>query len=255
MLGDKTAAPHLEELDILSEVCRVCFDAEPRDPETLLRRAFVDDTDAAWRALRDDVLLTYPVSPRLSDVVDVLNRPSIDELRVYVCLLLGANIKIAYRDIDVVSLVERAGRDVYSDDTLTALQPAVAMITPDVAARILETYPHTARAFLTYPGLPHVAMRSPGIAAAMCAHAERLPINQRYPSMALAALFARTGVPVATTVARDTFLRLRKTKFDVRVAAAAAALASFDDDPLVRAMSSVVESMAAHMQPKPARDF
>ena len=244
LIGDKTSAPHLPEIHALSEMCRECFDTEPRDPDTLLRRAFEDDLDSAWRALRDDILLGHEFRPDPSKIAAVLNREDVDELRTYACAMLTKT----FEDVDVETLVERAVDQGFSDSVLAALQEATVRLDPDVVARLLEKRPGAARMFLTYPTMSHVPMRHPNDAMALCAHASSIPVKERYPCLALASLLARTGARVTTSVATDTMVRLRKSKFDVRVAAAAAALASFDSDPIVRAMSSVIESLAAHVQ-------
>jgi hypothetical protein len=244
LVCDKTRAPHLPEVDVLSEMCRVLYGTEPRSPADLVRRAFEEDRASAWTALRDDLLLGFDIAVAPDLISKWLHRG--DELRVYVCSLCARNV--ALEDVDYSALVPRACA--FSDDTLAALQSVVsaAAPSPEIVAAMVSEYPRSCRMFLKYPRMIDLPVLCPEIGLKLCNYAESLPVQDRYPSLAMASFVSRAGGKVRTDVGVKTLVAMRRSRFDVRLAAAAASLASADPDPTHRAMSGIIETLAAHIQ-------
>jgi len=254
---DKSRAPDQPEVDVISEICHLCFQTEPRHAVELMDRALVQDLPDAWTALRDDLVWGYPVpvcQDHVPHIVAALYRPS--ECRVFVCakLIASSDDAVCWSSLeDSFEDVLRHVTTVDSEVAASAFQEVVARLGIDAAvvAECLCQHPASAKMFL---GLCHadllgVARAAPHLADVLETHARSLPAGKRYPTLAFLATLAHAGVRVGKPqLGVDTLVELRRQKYDVRLAAAAAVLAQTHDDPTVAALVHAVESLACTLQ-------
>ena len=249
LVVDKVHHPRLKEIDALSEICHIVFRTEPRDPVHVLHRALVLNSRSAWDALRDDVSLgiTYKIAG--DDVGHVirclLTQPN--ETQAYVCSeLISANPLEKWSfDFDAVA---RHLATLESDTVYEAFQKVTGLMTisTEHLGRLVAEHPHTCRIFLSMPRLADAY--SPEIVDVLCRYARTLRPAQRYPPLAFLATLAHAGVYVPPDVGIDTMVKLRKSTYDAKIAAAAAVIIQGSSDETTRAFGNVIESMAAHLQ-------
>ena len=251
LVVDKVCHPRLKEIDALSEICHVVFRTEPRDPRHVLHRALVLNTSTAWDALRDDVSLGISYKIAGDDVCHVirclLTQPN--ETQAYVCSMLITTNPLEKWSFDV-DIVARHLATLDSDMVCEAFQKVAGLMTisTEHLARLIAEYPQTCRIFLSTPRLADVYSHSPEIVGILCRYAETLRPAHRYPPLAFLATLCHAGVYVPPDVGIDTMVKLRKTTYDAKIAAAAAVIIQGSSDQTVRAFGNVMESMAAHMQ-------
>ena len=260
LVADKSRAPGEPEVDVLSEICHVVFGTEPRDARALLDRALVQNVPEAWAALRDDLVWGYPVNvdhDHVPHVVAALLAQPPDECRVFACSKLIMSSSGAAWDPLVAALprIVRAVSALESDVAAAAVREVIAHfgVAPACIADCVSTCPRSAVLFLgtSTQDLLAAHRAAPQLVARVHAHARALPAAQRYAPLAFLASLAQAGAPVdaASTSALgvDTLVDLRRQKFDLRVAAAAAVLAQSCADPAIAALVHVIETLAASL--------
>lgn len=241
LVCDKTRAPSLPEISSLSEIVHVLFKTEPRDPETLLRRCVIDDVPTAWIALRDDLVLGYSfVVPEdlISHFVKLIHSQP-GAVRTYVCLKL----------IPKYARTEATLKHACSLEDVHVLDACREMdIDIQYAARLMMTYPETSVAFITHPRLLDVHRFQPTLCSTLCDYA--MTVRDRYPPLSIVAQLVHAGIapPPDHPVGLDTLQKLRKGKFNVKLAAAAAVLCQCHTDAVVRNLSGVIETLSATIQ-------
>lgn len=241
LVCDITSAPHLPECEVLSEICSVMYNTEPRNPTDLVRRAFDDNIQTAWEAMRDDILVGYTFEIPQTSVRKWLYAG--DELRVSVCCRLVSQ-KIGH--IEYGRLASRP----FTDDTFAALQHVVAasIPTPETVATLVCEFPRCCRMFLRYPRIVDLPLFRSDIGLKVCEYASTVDIGKRYPALAMASLVARAGAKIDPDIGASTLTQIRRSRIDIRLAAAAAGLAATAGNPTHRAMAGLIESLAAHIQ-------
>jgi hypothetical protein len=248
---DKVHHPRLKEIDALSEICHIVFRTEPRDPLQVLHRALVLNIGTAWDALRDDTILgiTYKIAG--DDVGHVirclLTQPN--ETQAYVCSMLVSTNPLEKWSFDF-DHVARHIATLDSDTVCQAFQKVTSLMTisTEHLGRLVIEYPHTCRLFLSTPRLADVYSHCPDIVGILCRYAGTLRAAQRYPPLAFLATLCHAGVYVPPDVGIDTMVKLRKTTYDAKIAAAAAVIIQGSSDDTTRAFGNIIESMAAHLQ-------
>ena len=255
LVVDRLWAPDAAEVDVLSEIAHLFFATEPRRPGDLLRRALIDDVPTAWDALRDDISLGIPVPVRGFEehVVRHLSaRPT--ATRAYVCghLLLAAGPDAgAWKTLDLSAVVRHlAALD--SEAAFLVFQRVLETAPLPIAqvAEILRATPGAAAMFLGHPHLVQLVSVDRELPGALCDYAASRPVAQRYPALAIVAIMCHSGMKFAHPVGLDTLRSLRKAKFDVALAAAAAVIAqqSAPESPDIAALAGIVETLAANLQ-------
>jgi hypothetical protein len=121
---------------------------------------------------------------------------------------------------------------------------------PELVAKLLTAYPGASRMFLRYPMIADLPAYSPSIGMRLCEYAESCVASSRYPALAMASLACRAGAEIRAGVGVQTLVSIRRSRFDIRLVAAAASLASSDvrSDPTVRALAGIIETLTAHIQ-------
>jgi hypothetical protein len=241
LLCDKTRAPTLPEISSLSEVVHLLYDTEPRDPEALLRRCVIDDVPTAWTALRDDLVLGYAFKVPEELVGHFLklldSKPG--AVQTFVCLkLIPKHARTEATLVHACSL-----RDAHVLEACREMD-----IDIHTAARLLVSHPETSVAFITHPRLLEVHLLQPTVCRVLCDYA--MSAKDMYPPLSIVAQLVHSGVapPTDHPVGLDTLQKLRKGKFNVKLAAAAAVLCQHHPDPIVRNLSAVIETLSATIQ-------
>jgi hypothetical protein len=243
--------PGLKEVDALSEICHAVFQTEPRDPSQLVHRALVLNVATAWNALRDDLSLgiTYKIAG--DDVGHVIRclMTQPNETQAYVCSTLITTNPLEQWSFDVERVITHVAT-LDSDAVCDAFQRVITFlgVSMDLAGRIVSENPHTCRLFLRCPKLADVYTYAPGVVGAVCDYARSLRPSQRYPPLAFLAILCHAGIRVPPDVGVETMVKLRKTTYDAKLAAAAAVIIQGSEDSTVRAFGNVIESLAAHLQ-------
>jgi hypothetical protein len=248
----KGRAPHEPEIDVLSELCHAVFDTEPRRPDDLLRRALREDIPSAWVALRDDIVWKYTIpifQNHVPDILFALLHPT--ECKTFVCSRLiesEANIDWSSVRNEMPAIATRIA-ELKSDIASDSFAGAVTLLRPrhEVVARCLDMSPASAGLFVRLPAAELVAAvkLAPGALDAIAAHARSLRAPARYGPLAFLAIVSRAGLIVPHTIGTETLMHLRGTKFDARVAAAAAILAQTDARAEVSGMAHLIEYLSA----------
>jgi hypothetical protein len=241
VLCDKTRAPTLPEISSLSEVLHQLFHTEPRDPETLLRRCVIDGVSTAWTALRDDLVIGYAFhvpEDLVSHFVKLLNsKPG--PVQTFVCLkLIPKHARTEATLLHACSL-----RDAHVIEACREMDLDIHTV-----ARLMVSHPETSVAFITHPRLLEVHRLQPTLCRVLCDYA--LSAKDKYPPLSIVAQLVHSGVapPKDHPVGLDTLQKLKKGKFNVKLAAAAAVLCQHHTDPIVRNLSAVVETLSATIQ-------
>lgn len=244
LIVDRTEAPDKPEVHVVSQIARAVFDTEPRDPNDLLHRALVLNVPSAWDALKDDLVLGYSfVLP--NNMVSHAHRHLVHHptpAKAYVCsrLLLHTDVpKNIFDDLPVGAIADMP------EDAVLAVQTMLQALQPDVAkvAKVLRDAPNACRLFLTHTRLSQLPYHDPQLLDHLCEHAASVPVKLRYPTLALVAVVCQSGVRFSHDVGVQTLEALAKTKFDVKLAAAAAVVAG----PKCT-LSPLIETLAAAVQ-------
>jgi hypothetical protein len=241
LICDKTRAPTVPEISSLSEVFHTLFQTEPRDAETLLRRCVIDDVSTAWMALRDDLVMGYSFlvpDELVSHFVKLLDsRPG--PVQTFACLkLIPKHARTEATLLHACTLKDAHVLEVCRDMDIDI----------HTVARLLVTHPETSVAFITHPRLLDVHRLQPMVCRVLCDYASTA--HDKYPPLSIVAQLVHAGIapPKDHPVGLDTLQKLRKGKFNVKLAAAAAVLCQHHTDPVVRNLSAVIETLSATIQ-------
>ena len=251
LVTNKLVCPRLKEVDVLSEICHIVFNTEPRDQQRILYRALILNVSTAWNALREDISLgiTYKIAG--DDVGHVvrclLNQPN--ETQAYVCSAFITSNPLEHWSFDL-SHVTRHLAHIESDTVCEAFQKVLQLLGFSMThlAQLVTECPHTCRMFLTMPRLADVYTHMPEIVDILCRYTASLRPIQRYPPLAFLAILCHSGIHIPPDVGIETMIKLRKTSYDAKIAAAAAVIIQGSSDESTRAFGNVIESLAAHLQ-------
>jgi hypothetical protein len=254
-------ATSLQEIDVVSDVCHALFGAElePRDPVSLVDRAVIQNIPAAWSALRDDCRANRVpdhVWGRISPhhMLAALFRP-VDESVVDVCAHILERLDISL-DVPTDRWSDLA-RAISSSDAGRAIMEHLDPSVRDIATILIEA-PEAGSLFLgsSSVAVGAAARCDPKVVTSLVAHAAALAPHRRYVPLALLARISSGGSrDVDPAIGVATLVDLKRRAFDAKLAAAAAVIAQRHDDPAIRGMAHVVESLASAVQRQPRRSF
>lgn len=256
---DKRKASTEPEIEVVSQICAVLQEQEPRRADELLYRALTLDRDSAWEAVRDDLVLGYPLvvdDDPVAAVRAMLVRPT--ECKVFVCCKL----------LQKCSPVEAVG------DALEDLCASVVGLRSDVACtafrELLECNPQDPTRVLTIlRDDPSTCVLFPPDAVPVeaadlvASYARGVPAKTRRHALGLLAGLVHRGATASgiADLGVSTLIDMHKSRMDVRVVAAAAVLIQTSEDRTLRGLATVTESLAAALQarsldrtPVPTRD-
>lgn len=262
LVRDKKFEPAKDECAVLSEVCRVVFDAEPRDIDLLLEKTYINNIQSAWDALYDDVKLGL-VIPKIDVYLKHImahTRGSCSPKQMYI----SGKLAVAYakktetvklqEPFDVkatVDTMESFVTDPLYQDIVQTYQEVVQYTIPPIeeVAEIIQQRPNTCALFLKHPHLDHLCTLFPDLLMVLASAAEAVHVSKRQPYMMMMALLVRQGHRVNSPVALDTLAKLRSTKFHLNLAAASAIVASStQQDPTVTSLCMLIETLCTVIQ-------
>ena len=267
LVADKKDHPLLEEVPILSELCAIVFpDTEPRHPPELLRRAFDYGIPSAWDAVYDDIVSDISIdassyteeylrhmieacttmqSTRLFSVcyfASKENWPSTNmDLHPFVSDLMRAMVAFIRAQGDVSRPYKKLCPKI-----VPYLQTVIERLCPPVDAVyewILQT-PESCILFQHHPDLGHLVMKQ-GLGQHLFTYAERVRPDERYHVLMFIAKLVQNGMPVVHPLGSQTLMALSGTRFDIKVAAAAAVIAREESDPTIEHLARLIETLAA----------
>jgi hypothetical protein len=263
LVRDKKYEPEKNECAVLSEVCRVVFDAEPRDIDLLLEKTYINNIQSAWNALYDDVKLGLVV-PRVEMYMKHIMahmRGSTSAKQVYI----SGKLAVAYaKKTETVKLhepfdtqatvntIKSFATDELYPDLIETYQEVIQYTIPSIedVANVIQAQPDTCALFLKHPHLDHLCTLFPDLLMVLSSAASTVHVAERQPYMMMMALLVRHGHRVDSPVALDTLAKLRSTKFHLNLAAASAIVASTTprQDPTVTSLCMLVETLCTVIQ-------
>jgi len=265
LVRDMKHDPDKEECAVLSEVCRIVFEAETRDVRELLERAYIHNIEAAWNALFDDVrlgLVIPHVDKFVSNImINMHHTTSAQQLYVSGKLIVTyahkANLQKIQEPFDasvVVKVLESLSTDVLYPDLVDVYQQVVTVTIPpidDVADIIMKT-PSSCALFIRHPHIDHLCTMFPALLTVLADAAASVSVTRRQPYMVMLALMTRQGhrLDAERSVALDTLTGLRSTKFHLNVAASSAIVAGSqkNQDPRVVSLCVLIETLCSVIQ-------
>lgn len=265
LVRDMKHDPGKEECDVLSEVCRIVFEAETRDVRELLERAYVHNIEAAWNALFDDVRLGL-VIPHVdmfvtNIMINMHHTTSAKHMYVSGKMIVSyaqqADIQKIRDPFDasvVVKNLESLSTDALYPDLVEVYQQVMAVTIPpidDVADIIMNT-PSSCAFFTKHPHVDHLCTMFPALLTVLADAADAVPVTQRQPYMVMLALMTRQGhrLEAQRTVALETLKGLRSTKFHLNIAASSAIVAGSqkNQDPAIVSLCVLIETLCSVIQ-------
>lgn len=240
---DKTEAPNERELDALSELCRLLFDTEPREPRDLLRRCF-EGRATAWKALEDDVRLGYEVPLEPDDapkMLEYLRGSLVTTAIASSCGMLipktPAEWWAAGSWADIFPKIPRAS---YDDFKMVARHVSASV---ETVARILRDRPDAAPLFATMrPGDLKLACDDPAVASALTTYAEHHP--EDHGALAILGIVGKADPELGLAV----LARVPRSKIDLRTVAAAALALQRSEDKRIKNAGMIIEALCARVQ-------
>lgn len=249
---DKTQAPEQPEVNVLSELCALVFDVEPRHQGDLLERAIILNVQAAWTALYDDIQLglSFDASgygPML--LHHLLNSTSCQQLYVLGALMSTVEVK----DLDIQRMaasIQQYRDDVLYIPTIEKFQKIVQQMCPDTetVARLLLAHPELSGVFVTHPMLVDVYIKHRDLPGKLCDYAMSQDVSRRYFPLSIVAIWVHNGLHIQHPVGIDTLTQMHRKKFDIRICAAASVVAQSSEEPTVRKMCMLLETLCATVQ-------
>ena len=256
LLADQADHPSLPEIDMLSEICGRLFPGtEPRHSPILLQRAFKFNVITAWAAIYDDLKcdVKFDVSSYTDDFASEMLRAT-NWKHLYVVAKFASStagwtlddpesIQSLIRQF--VIMVKECDQDLASN-MMEVLQDVVSQINPsvDTVYKTVMEMPSSAGLFIKHQELSHLAMKV-GIGHCVCEYTATQRAEDRYYTLAFVAKLIQLGHRVTHPVGLDTLTSLSSKRFDIHIAAAAAVIAREDDDPTVRHLTRLIETLAA----------
>lgn len=261
LVQDKTHHPDLTEIQVLSNICHVVFHTEPRDAQTLLHRAFIEDIQTAWDALADDIRLGIVEYTGFESYIQHVY-PCIRNAYTFEKVYVAASLLAAYHEAtdipmngkiqfqECVSAVRKYTTHPKYQDLVAAFQKLVRSIMFPVRdiGDILTTNPESCDLCIYHPHIDQVCISHPEVVQILSDAAMALAPPKRQPYMVMLALFSRHGSRITHPVGLDTLVALRHHTFHLNLAAASAVLAQPQTDSTVASLCALIETLCTVIQ-------